>query len=156
MRRRARRDERGNEGISMMLALPLLLLLFLGSIEVGWNFYIRNRVFGVVRDITRGAAADGGNFNPRTNKIGQQWAQEGFTTLTVEYRCQCTAPPVVSCTPHPVAATAGDEVACTVTYNYRPLTGFFRGSLANAIGLDGLFGPFTIRQTARAETGATT
>lgn len=166
-----RRNERGNEGISALLALPIVIALLFGTVEVAWNFRTRGLALGVVSDITRGGAADGGTNNFRTRTLAWSWEQEGRRQLTVTQFCQCTseAALMVGCASGPpqggkgvptgspaVVANSGDDLVCSIDYPYRPLTVMFRGSVLQTLGFKSVLGPFRVTHKARAETGANT
>jgi Flp pilus assembly protein TadG len=153
--RAGRRDERGVETAALMFVLPTLIVLIFALLEFGFMIQTRMAVENVGRDTARRIAADGGNFNPRTNAIKRPWSQEATAALYAGGKCKpsrCDKPPVVTCTPT-VAGRAGDVVTCRITYYYRPLN---KALLDSPIGLGMgrlITTPFVVTSSARAETG---
>ncbi|MGV8846525.1 hypothetical protein, partial [Tessaracoccus sp.] len=139
--------------------------LIIGSIEVG--FYARTRMLteNIARDAARQVAADGGNYNPRTNTTGLAVDAVALRSLKNGSHCklsQCTALPAISCTKVTSAAGgvytsntvnyAGETVTCVITYKYKPLApSLMDGPLGLGIGT--ILKPFTVEESARAETG---
>ena len=180
-RLRASRDERGSTAISFILAFPLFFFLLIGILETGWNVRQRALVQGIARDITRGAAADGGDCNPDTTSQNivtpgddncdgaghASWSRIGYDALVNKNRHQYTSMTWsatggdVFCdsdlsTPgmQDIAPRAGARIRCTVIYRYKPLTSLFSGSGRYDLGLPVILGTFRVSYTARAETGA--
>lgn len=165
--RAARRDERGAEAVAMIFVIPVLVVLVLGLVDVGVMFQNRMAVENVVRDAARNAAADGGNYNKRTNSTGKQWDDVAFRTLYSGNKCQLGScqpgkRPTVNCTKitsvsggvynSNTVARAGDVITCRATYPYKPINGpLLNGPLGLGIGT--LLKPFTFEVSARSETG---
>src|SRR6185436_9713704 len=60
------RDERGAEFAAALFVFPVLFILIIGCIEIGFYVQTRMRVENVLRDAARSVAADGGDWNHRT------------------------------------------------------------------------------------------
>lgn len=164
----AGRREDGSAAISFIFAIPIVLIMLFGIIEVGWAMKTRALVQGVTRDVTRGAAADGGNCNGKTSTNAgvpdengttradwcgrQAWSRTGTNLLRAQYVKQFNAPPGVTCTPE-IADRAGAEVRCTATYPYKALTPMFRGGWNDALGINKILGTFTVTYEVHAQTG---
>lgn len=163
-----RKDERAVEAPAMMIVIPVLVVLVLTLIDVGNMVRIRMTVENIARDTARSAAADGGNFNARTNTIGGEWDDINRDALWRNGRCtlsdcidgrqatlecnQVTPANGGSTYNANVAQRAGDLISCTAYYPYEAIN---KGLLNSPLGLGmgSLLKPFTITQTARAETG---
>lgn len=161
-------DERGVEAPAMLIVLPVLCVLVFVLIDAGVMIRTRIAVQNVVQEAARSAAADGGNYNPRTNTIGESWSTYASKELYKNGkctfgRCQAGKVPTVTCNTltdsagtiyySNVAEKAGDLITCTVNYPYVPINGgLFNGPIG--LGFGGLFKSFTVSSTARAETGS--
>lgn len=162
---RRRHNERGSEFAAAIIVFPVLFVLIIGSIEVG--FYVRTRMLteNIARDAARQVAVDGGNYNPRTNTTSLRVDVSAAKALTNGSKCKlssCTAPPTISCNKITNAAGsvyysdlvsyAGETVTCTVNYHYKPLaSALMNGPLG--LGIGNLLQPFVVQESARAETG---
>lgn len=167
---RKTRDERGAETVAMLFVIPVLIVLVLALIDVGMMFRARMLVENVYRDAARGAAADGGNMNPRTNTMGDvAWDQWGYTRLYDGSKCRIAAckpdagPPTIDCqtltSPSNaefrgnVAPQAGWLITCSGHYPYKPInSALLNGPLG--LGFGRLLKEFDVEVSARAETGA--
>lgn len=157
----AGRDERANEAISFLIVMPMLFALLFGIIEMGFAFKTRMEVAAVVQDITRGAAANGGNCFARagcdssaTSGTTAPWNVQGKDALWSGGHCTfsaCSSAPNVTCTPD-VANAQGDTVTCSAVYHYQPLTSLFSSASA-WFGLNTLLGTYTVTFTSEASTG---
>lgn len=150
----------------MLIVIPFLFVLILGLIDIGLMFRTRIIVESMARDAARNAAADGGNFNPRTNTDipWDQWARERLVEngSCTQSRCEEGELPTVDCTrvtdtagnvtTRNTARFAGDLITCTIDYPYKAVN---KGLLDSAfgLGLGSMINPFTISVSARAETG---
>ncbi len=163
---RTNRSEDGVDAIATMLVLPFMVAFIFGIVSIGHTFSVRAQVEDVVRNAARGAAADGGNNNPRTN-AGTAWSTIATNQLWAGSACKfskCSQKPVVTCTTIVSAATGtaytaqvarqpGDLITCKATYYHQ---GLARGYLNSVMGLGfgSLIKSFTVQATASAETGA--
>ena len=148
-------DERGAEIAAMLFVLPVLLVLVIGLIDIGFALRTRMLVENAARDGARGVAADGGNLNPRTNSNGVAWNNRvrnqlwnGSCTMS-----NCSGAPTVTCTPE-VVNRSGDMVSCTIVYSYRGLNADLLNS-PMGLGMGSFIKPFTVTSSARAEVGRT-
>lgn len=162
--RRVRNEESGVETMAMLIVLPVIVVLILALVDVGYMMRTRMVVENAARDAARGAAADGGNYWSRTNHTGIAWDTRLYRQLYAGHctTSQCSGAPSVSCTritnasggvySSNVAQHSGDIITCTVYYPYR---GFNQGLLNSpfGLGMGKLIRPFTVTASARAETG---
>jgi Flp pilus assembly protein TadG len=163
---RLRSDERGIEAPAMIIVLPILFVLIIGLVDVGWMIKTRMVVDNIVSTAVKQAAADGGNYNPQTMISGQpSWSDVAMNQLWDGSSCKqsaCDARPTVDCTlitrPNGtqyrsnVVIDAGDVITCSVNYPYRPISGaLLRGPMG--LGIGGMLDPFTLTSTARSEIG---
>lgn len=164
---RRAREERGVEAAAMLIVLPVLVVLVLALIDVGQIVRTRMLVENVARDTARQAAADGGNYNPRTNTTGREWSRVGYRSLYADGSCTFSAcrgnqKPVIDCETitrpngstyrSNVAGQAGDLITCNVSYPYKPINGPLLNS-PFGLGFGSLLKPFDVSASARAETG---
>ena len=166
---RKTRDERGVETVAMLFVIPVMVVLVLALIDVGMMFRARMLVENVYRDAARGAAADGGNYNPRTNITGETWDQWGYKRLYDGSKCRIAAckpgqAPTIDCSivtgpdgvPYAnreVAPQAGYLITCGGHYPYKPInSALLDGPLG--LGFGKLLKEFDVSVSARAETGA--
>jgi hypothetical protein len=167
--RRRRKDERGAEAVAMIFVIPVLIVLVLALVDVGMMFRSRMLVENITRDAARNAAAEGGNFNPRTNYSGKAWDDSAFQRLYREGKCtvgNCKEGkvPSVDCTfqstpegsPLPksnVVRKAGDIVTCKTYYPYKAINSeLLNGPIG--LGMGTLLKEFNVDVSARAETGS--
>lgn len=166
---RKSRDERGMETVAMLFVIPVMVVLVMALLDVGMMFRARMLVENVYRDAARGAAADGGNMNERTNTMGYKaWDTWGLEQMWDGNKCLIAAckpdepPPTISCTkltaPNgtvmsgQVAPTAGYLITCEGDYPYKPINGaLLNGPLG--LGFGKLLKDFHVEVSARAETG---
>lgn len=175
LRTHRRKDEKAAEAVAMIFVIPVLVILVLGLIDVGMMFRARMLVENIARDAVRGAAADGGVYNPRTNTTGVDWETWAEDRLYKNHKCtigQCAdgQVPTIDCNGHGgstdagmetptgghytgnVVNMAGDTITCVIDYPYKPINGaLLNGPLGLGIGT--LLKPFHIEVTARSETG---
>jgi Flp pilus assembly protein TadG len=160
-------DEMGSaEFATALMVFPVLFILIIGSIEVGFYVQTRMRVENIARDAARQVAAGGGNHNERTATSHEAVDALAFKRLWTGSKCtlsQCPKAPTVNCRYIVTRAGdtaqqdkvdfAGETVTCVVTYHYKPLSGgLMTGPLG--LGIGGILkSPFTVRESARAETG---
>ncbi len=164
-----RADERGVEIPAMIIVLPVLMVLVLGLIDVGMAVRTRIVVENITRDAVRQAAADGGNFNPRTNQDGVPRDALALRALWGDRGCQPSGclpgqRPTIDCTlvtpagggpsyRSNVAQRAGDVITCTTFYPYKAINkALLDGPLG--LGIGSMLRVFTVTSSARAETGA--
>lgn len=152
LQRRKQSESGSTEVITTLFMIPIILWLILSLIDVSLYFQARTTVQNVARDSARQVAVWGGNESPlRPYEVPVN--VNGFNALfnSATQTCKpgnCKTAPLVNCTP-PLTAYAGQEVSCTVVYEYKainpgnPLTGF-TGFMNK---------PITITEYARAETG---
>lgn len=126
--RRWRDGERGMQEIAATIfTLPLIFLLMVLLIEVGFNIRTRAQVDAVVQDAARGVSLDGGNYNPATQSLcltrgcGKTWSGE----MTRRLRLICDNGPaadrcrVITATCTPMIATyVGQPVVCNAEVDY--------------------------------------
>lgn len=170
MSRRQRKDERGAEAVAMIFVIPVLIVLVLALVDVGMMFRSRMLVENITRDAARNAAAEGGNFNNRTNTSGRAWDAYALERLYRNGKClvgNCKEGrvPTVDCkfqnapdgTPLPssnVVRKAGDIVTCKTYYPYKPINSeLLNGPIG--LGMGRLLKEFNVEVSARAETGGT-
>lgn len=76
-------SRRGLATVEMALALPLLLLIVLGTVEYGWMFLKAQQVTMAAHAGARAGALAGGTAADATAAIAQRMAQSGIGTYTV-------------------------------------------------------------------------
>jgi Flp pilus assembly protein TadG len=158
---RRARGERGVEAMTMIIAMPFLLVMILALVDIGMMFKTRLQVEGITADAARAVAFEGGNNNPRLNTTPgttiadryevRMWdAAHNRCALSL---CRENVRPSITCSPA-VTTRAGEEVQCTTSYQYR---GYNQGLLNSPLGmgLGRLIRPFTTQVYSRAETGTT-
>lgn len=165
---RTRGDERAVEAPAMMIVIPALVVLVLALIDIGNMMRVRMVVENLARDTARNAAADGGNYNARTNTIGGEWDDMALKAVFKNGHCRISRclnnkAATLNCkqiTPaggggvytSNVANEAGDIVSCTLYYPYKPINAALLNSVMG-LGMGRLLHDFTITESARAETG---
>lgn len=136
------RQERGlAEATTAIFVLPLILAAMFVIIESGIYMQTRAVMDSITRDTARMAALDGGNYNPTTNTIGMSWSTKG--TLSLKEACsknvmRCSTVPVMSCIPVTYAMNVGDDVTCTATVSYSPVSSLSKNPVFS-FGFSGLF-----------------
>ena len=163
-----KRDERGAEFAAALFVFPVLFILIIGCIEIGFYVQTRMRVENVLRDAARTVAADGGDNNPRTNRDGRSISDVATRAMRTGSRCrlsQCDGTlPVVNCenvtrangvTYHePIVKFSGETVTCKLDgkYPYKPLAAtLMEGPLG--LGIGQMLVDFDASESARSETG---
>jgi|GEM_PF-6769056 len=168
-------DERGSaEFATALMVLPVLFILIVGSVEMGFYVQTRMRVENIAREAARQVAAGGGNQNERTAASAAEIDDLAYTAMVTGGKCklsQCAADPskgymqplpTIDCTKvTPVTGPsyrnnkvklAGSTVTCVVRYPYKGLSGgLMDGTLG--LGIGGIMKPFEVSESARAETG---
>jgi Flp pilus assembly protein TadG len=149
-------DERGSaEFATALMVLPVLFVLMIGAIEMGFYVQTRMRVENIARDAARQVAAGGGNNNERTSTSTNTVDVDAAKKLW-NGKCklsQCKAMPDITCAPE-VVLMAGDTVTCEVKYHYKKLSGGLLDAPVLGLGIGGIIkGDFTIKESARSETG---
>jgi len=156
------RDERGAEFAAALFVFPVLFILIIGCIEIGFYVQTRMRVENVLRDAARSVAAEGGDFNIRTRPlhVTTSISAEATSALVSGSTCkvsQCDSglTPLVRCTP-PIVLTSGTTVTCKLAakYPYKSLSGTLMDG-AFGLGIGGILQDFNASESARAETGTT-
>lgn len=164
--KRTRKDERGVEAAAMIFVLPVLIILVIGLIDIGWMIKTRMVVQNIAQDAVRAAAADGGNWNPRTNDQGTAWDQWALNRLWDGSHCtqsSCDRRPTVNCAQVTLvgetaprglqmAPRAGDLISCTVVYPYKPINEPLLNS-PMGLGIGSMLKDFTITVSYRSEVG---
>lgn len=146
-----RYEEKGaSDIVVVLLMLPIVVWLLLSLIDVGLYFQTRTLVQNVARDAAREASIWGGNNSP-LNPSSKSVAAQARDRLWDGNQCigaNCEKAPQVSCTPNRTT-NAGQTITCQVT--------FFPTSVAPGNPISAFQsitdGSFTIRETARSETG---
>jgi hypothetical protein len=161
-----RKDESAAEAVAMIFVIPVLIILVLGLIDVGMMFRARMLVENTMRDAARGAAADGGNYNARTNTIDRPWSDWAQRRLYRDGECQigqCKEGkvPVVRCRNYypgggfysgNTVQKAGHTITCSVDYPYKAINSDLLNS-PMGLGIGTLLKEFKVEVSARAETG---
>ena len=172
------RDESGVEAAAMIIVIPCLVVLIFGLIAVGQMFSTRLTVQGIARDTVRQVAIQGGDLNPHLNQ-GASWSSRAQKQLSSDGKCKLSAckpgkVPNIDCTYitppgdtppsvgdlNPAGTThaetvpdAGWTVTCVVTYPYQPPASALLNEPVIGMGMGMIVKPFTIVESARAETG---
>jgi TadE-like protein len=161
-------DERGSaEFAAALMVVPVMFVLIIGCVEIGFYVQTRMRVENIARDAARQVANDGGNYNVRTTRtLGHEIDDLALDTLLTGDRCKLShcgddlatircnevAPATGNTYWSNEVLNAGDTVTCQVEYDYKPLSGnLMTGPLG--LGIGNILKPFTVRESARAETG---
>lgn len=63
-RRRLRRDERGVTVVEFALIAPALMMVIMGALEMGYNFYVQSQIQGAVQSAARSSSTQAGESNP--------------------------------------------------------------------------------------------
>ena len=166
-------DERGSaEFATALMVLPVLFILIVGCVEIGFYVQTRMRVENIARDAARQVAAQGGNYNEHVRSTDQKIDDQAFTKLWDGSKCklsQCApsdgyaAKPEIRCdyvtgsdnVEHSgldQVQLSGETVTCKVKYPYNGLSGHLMDG-AMGLGIGGLMKPFTVSESARSETG---
>jgi Flp pilus assembly protein TadG len=139
-------DERGSaEFATALMVLPVLFVLIVGTIEIGFYVQTRMRVENIARDAARQVAAQGGNFNERVASTDDEIDDLADTKLW-NGKCilsQCAARPDIDCKQiteldgintyrSNQVLMSGETVTCVVNYHYKKLSG---GLLDGPLGL---------------------
>lgn len=150
---RKRRDESGEEFVEFLFAVPIVAVLIIASIVIGYSIRTRMMVYDVTNQAVTQVAAQGGNNNPRTSLTGQPIDAQALTSMWNGSSCTlsaCSAKPSITCNP-PVAPQAGALVTCTTVY---PMVAPDAGLFADFhIPIGALLGTFTVTETQAAQTG---
>jgi Flp pilus assembly protein TadG len=146
---KARDDERGDI-ITALFMVPFVLFMLFAFVNMAVYFQARSTVGNIARDGARQVALYGGNSKSiPLNKTGKDVSQVVFDTLYSGGKCSlsnCSQAPSVTCTPG-TATTPGQQVSCSVTYYYTPVsTDIFGFSKITSQ-------PFTLKETFISETG---
>ena len=136
-----RKAEKGvAEAYAAIIVLPIMMALIFLLAETGFEIHYRSNVDSVVQEAVRGISLEGGDYNPRTSTfapMSQINAYSNSTTNTWSSRAQgalvalcatngnysigrCTQAPTVYCSP--LLGAQGDQVSCTATFYYRPIS----------------------------------
>lgn len=160
-------DERGSEFAAAIIVFPILFMLIIGCVEIGYYVQTRMRVENIARDAARQVAADGGNYNIRTNTSGKKIDQRAAGKLMKGGKCalsSCDAPGAkIDCSivttvagfksrGKDVVQHAGETVTCEVFYPYKPLSGTLLDGVMG-LGIGGILKDFPVSESARSETG---
>ncbi|WP_022910708.1 TadE/TadG family type IV pilus assembly protein [Aestuariimicrobium kwangyangense] len=108
---KGRKGQRGAAAVEFALVLPVLLVLLLGIIEYGYQFFLYGSAAGAAREGARAMAISTKSADAVTK------ADLAFTNTTGKIGSIAVSPGGT--------CTAGNPVVVTVTYNYSGLTGFF-------------------------------
>lgn len=110
------RDAVGQSLVEFALAVPVLLLLLLGIVDIGRAYYYTVMIAGAAREAAAYAAT-----NPTAD--GTAVAQHGCNaTGLVAYGSACPAPLTVTClTPCP---TGGSDATVRVTYSFTLISAY--------------------------------
>lgn len=161
-------NERGSaEFATALMVFPVLFVLIIGSIEIGFYVQTRMRVENIAREAARSVAADGGNYNIATNTSGKIDAKAQLALTGDHSFCKlskCTKAPKITCD-HITRLSgakynsqrvdyAGETVTCEVLdYPYKGLSGGLMDAPVLGLGIGSILKPFTVRESARSETG---
>lgn len=149
-------DERGSSELPVtLIMLPFAIFLIFALIDVTFYMQTRSNVQAVLRDTTRAVALYGGNseripLNTLGKDVDDYFTEKRVyspsTGCQISYCGKSPSNPKITCTPA-VASVVGQEVKCSIRYNYAPV--------AN----DSFFGfsnwtrtPFTMTETSISET----
>lgn len=147
----AKKENGSSELPTTLLLLPLSIFLLFALIDVSFYMITRAQVQNVLNDGVRQVALYGGNSATlplnTTGKdvnvlIQERLYSNGKCTLS-----NCVAPPKVTCTPA-VATTVGQQVSCTLTYEYKPVVSDVFFGFTAAITKP----PYTITSVSISET----
>lgn len=154
------RHERGNDIVTTVLLLPIMVFLLFTMIDVSYYFQARSIVQSTAQDGARMVALYGGEgtnknvpLNPSTKTVAEQmknrlWNAEKGTCIPSA--CKKSQTVVVTCGPKgAIKSGLNTEVWCEVKYPFHaPSVG-----MASALGFGGLFGePITVKAVSLAET----
>lgn len=110
-----KRSQKGQALVEFALALPVLLILVLGSIDAGWLLYAKISTASAAREAARAVAV-----LDSTEYAGFQGIADAKMT---------TVPGTESVDVLPKSYTEGAQVIVTVTTNVSPLVGFLPTSI---------------------------
>lgn len=163
------REHGVSEAAATIFILPLMIALIFVLIELGFNLQYRAKVDNIVQDTVRSISNEGGVYWPKTYTgpakygtgamAGTGW--EGYARDRLTALCgtvnsvssRCSSAPTITCTPQ-IAAYAGVEAKCTVTFPYKPVASFMSNNPAMNLGFGGIWSkPFTTTVTAPTTVG---
>ncbi|CZQ80850.1 Hypothetical protein Tpal_126 [Trichococcus palustris] len=110
-----RKSERGQSLVEIALVLPILLILILGSMDVGWLLYAKISVAEAAREGARAVSVlDATEFvNAQSVALGKATVVTGIKVVTVS----------------PSTYTKGSQVTVTVSTKISPLVGFLPSTI---------------------------
>ena len=118
-----RKSERGQSLVEFALVLPVLLILVLGSIDVGWLLYAKISTASAAREAARAVAV-----LDATEYAGFQGIADAKMTAV---------PGTEIVNVEPKVYTEGAQVTVTVTTNVSPLVGFLPTSIIpNSVNIE--------------------
>lgn len=158
--RRWRTREAGvAEATTAIFVLPIIAALIFVLLEAGTYMHYRNRVDGIVADVVRASAMEGGWNNPRTHMVvagNPDWITFGRAKLQeVCGTSRCSSTPTFTCTTPAYVSNVGDPVTCTGTFYYKPVSPM-GSSVAFSFGMSTIFkAPIVVTITASSSVGTT-
>jgi Flp pilus assembly protein TadG len=108
-RKRTRKKSRGQSLVELCLVMPLLMLICLGTIDLGRMFYGYTQMTNAVRE---GASIS--SHQPENWGEAQAVINAHSSNLPAGYTLECPA-----CS---LGTEAGDEVVITATWEFQPIT----------------------------------
>lgn len=150
--RARRRDENGNDVITSVFMLPLIIGLIVTMIDVSTYFQARSEVQNITKNAARTIALVGGNSAKiPLNNLGKTPSDIARSQLWDGSKClptACSAAPTVTCTPN-IARSLNQTVTCTTVYRYQSAG----GALVQWLGFGDLLSvPIRAVETTRSET----
>lgn len=150
--RSRRRDERGNDLITSIFMIPIILGLIFVLIDVSVYFQARSEVQNVARDSARTIALLGGDSKSiPLNNLGAKPSELGLKSIWDGSKClpsACSKKPTISCSPDK-ATQLNQQVTCRVNYFYQPAG----GALVSWLGFGDLLTlPISSSEVFRSET----
>ena len=103
------KDDAGAAAVELAFALPILLVLLFGLIQVGFIFFVWNDMNNAAREGARRLAVDSSITEAQAQTLVQTWLGNWPATFTI------TACKTANDTTNPATCTGDDEVFVTVT-----------------------------------------
>lgn len=119
---RSRRGERGQSLVEFALTLPLLLLLLLGTIDLGMGFRTYIALTNAAREGVRWISLNPSDVPNAIDRVNQEAGHIGLSVASIGNDGY-----TVSVTPAKARYAAGETVTVSVVYEYRLLFGLLTG-----------------------------